>query len=304
MPLLHFRQKKKKNQCSGNNVSSFFCSLSIPILLAQGTQISLLMEFRGLFSSKPWVNHHEKHLSPLSIAQETVIKKQLSPTPGGKFCLEKASTGARVWLRHQDKVLTPVPLNRRLQRRVHLDSQRAAPTAGTAGAPGQRGERAKVSQGQGRNVPSPPLEPPLGCSTEARHGEGQRGCSAGLRGARCCSVDAVVPDAVVQDAVVSDVVVQRAAVWMLQCQMLRCQTLQCQMQQCWAPQCQMLHCQMLHCQMLRCWVLQCRVLPQTQLCLNLSPHTRIPLPFQPLVLSWAGREHRQKKEVSAISQAF
>lgn len=151
----HLQFREKKNQCSGNNtVSSFFCPLSIPLLLAQAhAHTDLLLSVSGGQRSGPFQilagSLLETSLSQLHYPR-TGCKKLLSPTPGGKVWPQTASTGARVWLQHQDKVLTPAALNHCFQLPL------TALTAGAMGALGQCSKRAHISEGQvGKLSPLP-----------------------------------------------------------------------------------------------------------------------------------------------------
>lgn len=106
---------REKNRCSGNTVSSFFYPLSIPLLLAQAcAHTDLLLTVSGGQRSGPFQilagSLLETSLSQLHCPR-TGCKKLLSPTPGRRVWPQTASTGARVWLRHQDKVLTSSALN-------------------------------------------------------------------------------------------------------------------------------------------------------------------------------------------------
>lgn len=177
----------RKIQYSGKTISSFAYPLSIPLLLAHpppdllADWSSELCPFRILGESSL-----QTPLSQLR-CQRTGYKKLLSPTPGGKACLQKASTGARLWLRHQDKVLTPAALDH-APSTAHAMAPGlllAALDAGATGALGLHGERACISQGQRGCVASSPQS--LGCLLAAAgRGEGQGGCSAGCCGAVCC----------------------------------------------------------------------------------------------------------------------
>lgn len=97
---------------------------------------SWMMGSRGLAFSESWANLHEK-LSHLHCPRKG-YKRQLSPAAGDKVCLSKA--GARVYLRHQDKVWTPAPFTCCLQHRIHRDPQPPAPgsTCRCRGGPGAK----------------------------------------------------------------------------------------------------------------------------------------------------------------------
>lgn len=101
-----------------------------PCLLAQGSARSDLLadcfSADGVQRSRAFQALGESAfktpLSQLSCSRKG-CKKQPSPAPGDKVCLEKASTGARVWLQHQGRVLTPVALSQRLQHPEHNSPQ-------------------------------------------------------------------------------------------------------------------------------------------------------------------------------------
>lgn len=140
----------RKIQYSGKNISSFAYPLSVPLLLAH-TPPDLLADWSSELC--PFRILGEPSLQiPLSQLRcpRTGYKKLLSPTPGGKACLQKASTGARRWLRHQDKVLTPAALDH-APSTAHATAPGlllAAQDAGATGALGLHGERACINQGQ------------------------------------------------------------------------------------------------------------------------------------------------------------
>lgn len=165
--------------------------LSVPRL--PHTLSSWMMGSRGLAFSESWANLHEK-LSHLHCPRKG-YKRQLSPAAGDKVCLSKASAGARVCLRHQDKVWTPAPLTCCLQHRIHRDPQPPvpAPAAGAVEALGQNGGRAQVLQGQVKRRSPPPPKTALTFLLGTWHGDGGGGsgaglCGAGCRSAGCCRV--------------------------------------------------------------------------------------------------------------------